>query len=96
MPEHLECEVLQKVCYINTLTFTFTCLFIGSSVAIDCSSHTAAAPRVLQMFPVPENLHPPPIKFMLEVGLTCGADKCQLVINRLYSSPVYLLKRCSV
>jgi len=23
MPERLECEVLQKVCYINTLTFTF-------------------------------------------------------------------------
>jgi len=23
MPEHLECEVLQKACYINTLTFTF-------------------------------------------------------------------------
>jgi len=23
MPEHLECEVLQKVRYINTLTFTF-------------------------------------------------------------------------
>jgi len=24
MPERLECEVLQKVRYINTLTFTFT------------------------------------------------------------------------
>jgi len=24
MPEHLECEVLQKARYINTLTFTFT------------------------------------------------------------------------
>jgi len=24
MPERLECEVLQKVCYINTLTFTLT------------------------------------------------------------------------
>ena len=23
MPERLECEVLQKACYINTLTFTF-------------------------------------------------------------------------
>ena len=25
MPERLECEVLQKVRYINTLTFTFVC-----------------------------------------------------------------------
>ena len=24
MPERLECEVLQKACYVNTLTFTFT------------------------------------------------------------------------
>ena len=24
LPERLECEVLQKVRYINTLTFTFT------------------------------------------------------------------------
>ena len=23
MPEHLECEVIQKARYINTLTFTF-------------------------------------------------------------------------
>jgi len=29
MPERLECEVLQKACYINTLTFTFT--FYSSS-----------------------------------------------------------------
>ena len=28
MPERLECEVLQKVRYINTLTFTFTCFSI--------------------------------------------------------------------
>ena len=27
MPEHLECEVLQKARYINTLTFTFKYLF---------------------------------------------------------------------
>ena len=27
MPERFECEVLQKVCYINTLTFTFTFTF---------------------------------------------------------------------
>ena len=27
MPERLECEVLQKVCYINTLTFTFPFCF---------------------------------------------------------------------
>ena len=27
MPERLECEVLQKVRCINTLTFTFTCTF---------------------------------------------------------------------
>jgi len=26
MPERLECEVLQKARYINTLTFTFTSL----------------------------------------------------------------------
>jgi len=26
MPERLECEVLQKARYINTLTFTFTVL----------------------------------------------------------------------
>ena len=24
MPEHLECEILQKARYTNTLTFTFT------------------------------------------------------------------------
>ena len=29
MPERLECEVLQKVRYINTLTFTFY-LYLGS------------------------------------------------------------------
>jgi len=28
MPERLECEVLQKVRYINTLTFTFTLLLL--------------------------------------------------------------------
>jgi len=28
MPERLECEVLQKARYINTLTFTFTFTFI--------------------------------------------------------------------
>jgi len=27
MPDRLECEVLQKVRYINTLIFTFTLLF---------------------------------------------------------------------
>ena len=27
MPERLECEVLQKALYINTLTFTFTFTF---------------------------------------------------------------------
>jgi len=26
MPERLNCEILQKVRYINTLTFTFTLL----------------------------------------------------------------------
>jgi len=29
MPERLECEVLQKARYINTLTFTFTFTFIA-------------------------------------------------------------------
>ena len=29
MPERLECEVLQKARYINTLTFTFTFYFVG-------------------------------------------------------------------
>jgi len=31
MPEHLECEVLQKVHYINTLTFTFLVVTVMSS-----------------------------------------------------------------
>ena len=31
MPERLECEVLQKMSYINTLTFTFTSTFLYSS-----------------------------------------------------------------
>ena len=30
MPERLECEVLQKARYINTLTFTFT--FTGVTI----------------------------------------------------------------
>jgi len=28
MPERLECEVLQKARYINTLTFTFTFTYL--------------------------------------------------------------------
>ena len=35
MPERLECEVLQKASYINTLTFTFT--FLGFNVPLDTS-----------------------------------------------------------
>jgi len=31
MPERLECEVLQKARYINTLTFTFTFTFTFTS-----------------------------------------------------------------
>ena len=31
LPERLECEVLQKVRYINTLTFTFLPLPVGES-----------------------------------------------------------------
>ena len=36
MPEHLECEVLQKARYINTLTFTFTfiCLLVVNTLAV--------------------------------------------------------------
>ena len=34
VPERLECEVLQKVRYINTLTFTFTFTVIGT-LAVD-------------------------------------------------------------
>ena len=30
MPECLECELLQKVRYINTLTFTFTFWFVDT------------------------------------------------------------------
>ena len=31
MPERLECEVLQKARYINTLTFTFTFVTLGTA-----------------------------------------------------------------
>ena len=41
MPERLECEVLQKVCYINTLTFTLPLPYLylylsGSSSTSGC------------------------------------------------------------
>ena len=37
MPERLECEVLQKACYINTLTFTFTFEVIeNGTILLDC------------------------------------------------------------
>jgi len=39
MPERLECEVLQKARYINTLTFTFF-TFMGQTYGTDvCLSH---------------------------------------------------------
>jgi len=38
MPERLECEVLQKARYINTLTFTFTFAF--------------SVPNVMAVFPL--------------------------------------------
>jgi len=34
MSERLECEVLQKARYINTLTFTFTWLILGIYIPI--------------------------------------------------------------
>ena len=35
MPERLECEVLQKARYINTLTFTFTFTMSDGNVALE-------------------------------------------------------------
>ena len=37
MPEHLECEVLQKERYINTLTFTFFTFYISNEWTINHS-----------------------------------------------------------
>jgi len=39
MPEHLECEVLQKARYINTVTFTFLPLCVTFSAFIYVSVH---------------------------------------------------------
>ena len=39
MPEHLECEVLQKARYINTLTFTILPLCVTFSAFIYVSVH---------------------------------------------------------
>jgi len=39
MPERLECEVLQKARYINTLTFTFTFIAVYSQQYKCASCH---------------------------------------------------------
>jgi len=54
MPERLECEVLQKARYINTLTFTFTFTEGNAAASYFTINYSRASTKPIDTFTSPE------------------------------------------